>query len=127
MIDQDLKDFGKHIGIHNLQFPEGTDCLRLQVENAGDLYIERFNDEVFFYLLKDYGDKLIPSTCYHEALAMAYSQEAYPFFIHPIADEGNQIGFFVRLSQQACNLPNMHKLLDTFIQLIQKLEKHFHE
>lgn len=121
MIEKDLKEFGESMGIENLHLND-RNCLRLVIEQAGELYVEKYNEEVFFYLLKTYGEDILTVHFYTEALGMAYAQETYPFFIHPIACKENQIGFFTRLPEESCDLPTLNKVFNFLIQLIKTLE-----
>ncbi|MDR0646954.1 MAG: hypothetical protein LBF43_00765 [Puniceicoccales bacterium] len=121
MIENYLLQFGESMGISDLKFGK-TDCLRFEVENAGTIYLERFEEEIFFYILKDFNLLNLPYAYYKEALVMAAHQETYSFLINPIAKENNLLGFFLRLPELSCDLPMLNKAFNFLLQLVQTLE-----
>ncbi|MDR2397010.1 MAG: hypothetical protein LBD69_04115 [Puniceicoccales bacterium] len=121
MIENYLLQFGESMGITGLKFGQ-TGCLRFEVENAGTIYLERVEEEIFFYILKDFNLLNLPYSYYKEALVMTANQETYSFLIHPIAKENNLLGFFLRLPELSCDLPMLNKVFNFLMQLVQTLE-----
>ncbi|MDR1665762.1 MAG: hypothetical protein LBR62_01820 [Puniceicoccales bacterium] len=120
MIDRDLEDFGRTMGIEGLSFRDAS-CLKLAIENGGDVYLQKVDEYLLFYILKRVEERRLPSFCW-EVLRMAYAQEAYPFFVHPVMFLEDQIGFSVRLRMEICDLPTLTRVFRFLKDQMKKLE-----
>ena len=121
MIENYLLEFGKSMGIQNLAFGE-KGCIRFDFKQDGTIYIERFNEEIFFYILKDFNLLPIPYEYYREALLLAENQEMYSFIVQAIAKGDQLLGFFVRMPEVECDLTVLNKMFNLFLNLIKTLD-----
>ena len=122
MIESYLLQFGESIGVANLQFGP-KDCLSFDVERSGVVYIERAEEEIFFYVLKDFNTLQLPYVYYQEALSMMAHQESYAFVVHAIAKKADRIGFFLRLPERQCDLPMINRVFTFLLNLVHSLEE----
>ncbi len=119
MIEKDLEEFGRSMGIENLSFNE-SNCIKLAIENSGDVYIQKVNQHFLFYILKRF-EVGFPDL-YWEALKMGYPQETYAFLTHAVAFLDDQIGFAVRLREESCDLPTLNRVFRYLRDTMKKLE-----
>ena len=93
------------------------------MERSGVVYIERAEEEIFFYVLKDFNTLQLPYVYYQEALSMMAHQESYAFVVHAIAKKADRIGFFLRLPERQCDLPMINRVFTFLLNLVHSLEE----
>ena len=119
-IDTEIRAFGDSIGIKNLCFNE-KGCLKLIFENNENIHIEKNNDTIFFFVLKNYVLAPLPLKIYQRALTVCKNQRGFHHEIRAIAQSDNDIGFLTTLSDNECDQPTLYKLFKFLLQLVETL------
>ena len=121
LVDTELKAFGENIGISDLQFND-RGCIKFTLEN-GIIYLEKFENEVFFFFLKSYELSPLPYALYKKAFQIACVKNYSEFMPQVVARANNNVGLFVRLPEQNCDLPNIYKLFKFLIACGERLNE----
>jgi hypothetical protein len=119
MSNRDLEEFGHSIGVEGLQLGD-SDCLKFVIENVGELFIQRRNECLLFYILKSFKDGL--NKLYWDLFTLAHRNDRYAFLFHPVAFLDNQVGFAVTLAEKDCDLPTIHKIYGFLVERIKSLK-----
>jgi type III secretion system chaperone SycN len=115
-LDDTLRQFGQSIGIDNLGFnARGVCCLSLQ--ERGDLYIEKRDEEVFIYLARKvlYPDEGV----FKKALSLSHFRNSWPLPVVAGLRGEDHLIFLTRVGSTECSLP----VLEQAIRLVTNLHK----
>ena len=121
-IDSEIQQFGNTIGISNLRLNE-KGCLKFSMQQNRTIYIEKTDDFIFFFILKDHEQSPLPYNTYAKALTMCSQQQGYPFPIQAIAKTDHDIGFLTKIHDNACDQPTIYRLFKFLPSLIDKIEQ----
>ena len=121
MINEEIEHFGRSIGIENLALNE-EGCLKFIFENNVNIYIEKFEDTIFFFTIKTYELSPLPYNYYVSALSMNYRLNTTPFPVEAIAKTDQDVGFFVRIKENQCDQPTLYKIFQFLLQYMRQFE-----
>ncbi len=121
MINDEIEHFGKSIGIENLALND-QGCLRFIFENKINIYIEKFEDTIFFFITKTYELSPLPYNYYMSAISMNYRLNTTPFPVEAIAQTDQDIGFFTRIKENQCDQPTLYKIFQFLLQYMRQFE-----
>jgi len=118
MIDAVINQFGDTMGIKELALNE-EGILQLSFENAGELFLEKADNDILMYLLKKV--EYTSANLFWSALSLCYGQESYPFKVNPICSRDNHIGFCIRHSENSFTLQSINQSIEFLTELHRKL------
>ena len=78
-------------------------------------YIEKTDEEVFFFILKTFELAPLPYETYEKALALPLQHAHAPFDLQAVAKTDHDIGFFTKLRETECDQPTIYKLFKYLI------------
>ena len=113
-VDDVLADFGRSMGIEGLAFND-SNVVSLKFEVTGDLYIERMDDGILVYVMREI-DR--PSKeIYAAALELCHWRHNHPFAVNPALRGDRHLVFAVNLTEAEFSMPTMEQLLQFLGQL----------
>lgn len=118
MIEKEVHDFGRSIGIENLRLRTGR-VLAVGLARTGVVYFEHIGEHLLMYALKNY--PFASFAIFYEALKACHSQEMYPFLVRPVFSETKGLGFLVKQHESACTLSSIVTAVTIMQQLHDKL------
>ena len=103
-----LADFGRSLGIEHLAFNEAG-VVSLKFEVLGDLYIERMEDGILVYLMRDLNRP--GKEVYAAALELCHWQHNHPFQVNAALRGDRSLVFAVNLAESDFSVPAMEQLM----------------
>ncbi len=119
-IDTELKSFGESIGIKDLHLND-RGCVKFSFEQDRTLFIEKGNEKIFFFIVKEFSLAPLPFHLYEKALAECQNQQSYPFSIQAIAKTDHDVGFLTSLHDNECDQPTLNKVFEFLLQKVNGL------
>lgn len=114
-IDTELKYFGESIGIKNLHLND-KGCVKFSFEQDRTLFLERGDEKIFFFIVKEFSLAPLPFHLYEKALTECKNQQSYPFTIQAIAKTDHDVGFLTSLQDNECDQPTLNKVFEFLLQ-----------
>ena len=113
-VDDVLADFGRNMGLDGLAFNDAN-VVSLKFEVLGDLFIERIEDAVLVYVMREVPQ---PSKeIYAAALELCHWRHNHPFAVNAALKDDRHLIFAVNLTESEFSAPAMEQLLQFFGQL----------
>ena len=119
-IDTELKSFGESIGIKDLHL-NNRGCVKFSFERDRTLFIERGNEKIFFFIIKEFSLAPLPFHLYEKALKDCQNQQSYPFLIQAVAKSDHDVGFLTSLYDNECYQPTLNKVFEFLLQKVDQL------
>lgn len=113
-VDQTLDDYGRGVGLDDLRFNE-QGVASLHFEEMGTLLVERLEDAVLVYLIREI--ERPNSEVYARALELCHWDHNPPYLVNVALRHEGYLAFSVRLDQTEFSLPTIERvvaLLDSF-------------
>lgn len=119
-IDTELKYFGESMGIKDLHLND-KGCVKFSFEQDRTLFLEKGDEKIFFFIVKEFSLAPLPFHLYEKALTECKNQQSYPFTIQAIAKTDHDVGFLTSLQDNECDQPTLNKVFEFLLQKIDGL------
>lgn len=119
-IDTELKYFGESIGIKNLRLND-KGCVKFSFENDRSLFLEKNDEKIYFFILKEFPLAPLPFYLYQKALSECEHQQSHPFTLQAVAKTDHDIGFLTSIQDNECDQPTLYKIFEFLLQKIDLL------
>ena len=113
-VEQTISEFGASVGIDALSLNDAG-VVTLQFEQLGTLYIERRNEEILIYLVRDVEHP--DAALFRRVLSCCHHQHHHPFPVHAGLRGETSIVFLIRMPEADFILPNLERAMNLLDQL----------
>jgi type III secretion system chaperone SycN len=116
-IDTELTVFGDSLGVKDLHFND-KGCIKFSFEQGRTIFLEKGDEKVYFYILKEFSLAPLPFELYTKALIDCKNQQKHPFTIQAISKTDHDIGFLISIRDNECDQPTIYKIFEFLLQKI---------